>query len=288
MHPIAKPSCAIVLFFYNKHNIQSYCGFRDQINAIKPSVIHINEGRYLLSNVTNIYLRCPSGMRQVKGCKFCVFTVPCFCDISTDAVHFPPRLNHCEDDATKATVVHPVNLAVLTHFHDEELLYHINGDSLFQAPLAAPTPKINIFHHNFSEFIAFFFFFSIFLNSFKFHHNFFEFTYSYIWHCYHCSLMCCGCRIRSNLVDKSELKIPYAMLLSPIKALKLRKILGDNYFVYLVVMHGQHALHIKVCPLQCQRCIIDLDVVENSPENSSWRYYSLTNDFVFIIMYICV
>ena len=423
MHPIAEPSCAIALFFDNKHNIQSYCDFRVQINAIKPSIIHINEGRYLLSNVTNIYLRCPSGMRQEKGCKFCVFAVPCLCDITTDAVYFPPRLNHCEDDATKVTVVHPVNLAVLAHFHDEELLYHINGDSLFEAPLAAPTPKINIFHHNFSEFIAADNKDDLSLqriaNAIKNDKIVFQtladpildqlhfdddgslmswtsliaisdtliiavlcvvvaglglkvYTMSkvlaalqlanavegrpYIYllpstpatttdstlviikesdttimyiilvvaivtlagvvykhltnitkqatisveitngkHCvtiplskipfcpkfYHIcmndnfiDLKIEGCLKTkfhwnkgnlhiTNLVDKSELKMPDSMSLSPIKALKLHKILRDNYFVYLVGMHGQHAFHMKVCPLDCQRCIIDLDVVEN-------------------------
>ena len=154
MHPISEPSCATALFFDNKQQIMSYCNFRVQINVMKPTITHINEGKYLLSNISHVFLRCPSGMRQELGCQFCVFTVPCLCDISTNSVYFPPRLNHCQDDQTRATTVHPVNLAVLSYFYEEEQLFHITGDTLFEDVPAVSTPKMDIFKHDFTKLIA--------------------------------------------------------------------------------------------------------------------------------------
>ena len=424
MHPIAKPSCATALFFDNKQHIMENCDFRVQINVMKPTIIHINEGKYLLSNISHVFLRCPSGMRQERGCQFCVFTVPCLCDISTNSVYFPPRLNHCENDSKRTTRVHPVNLAVLSHFYREEQLFHISGDTLFEAIPAVSTPKMDLFHHNFSDFIAadneddlslrriasaikndkvifqtladpildqlqwddnngsFFSWTTIITVSdtiiivalciavaglgfkvytmskvlaalqlakaveaepfiyliptapvtttemsiivVKEHDNtllYFILAMSIVTLAgvaykrltrvtqqatlgleitdgIHCTIIqltkipfcpkfhhvCTndnftnlqvtgwlkpkftwtkGNLAITNLLDKSDLQIPESLSLSPLKALKLRKILKNKYFVYIVGMHGQYAFHMKVCPLECDRCNIELDLVEN-------------------------
>ena len=154
MHPIDEISCATSIFFDNKRTIMSSCDFRVQVNAMKPTITHINEGRYLMANISNVFLRCPSGLRQQQGCKFCILTVPCLCDISSGSSYFPPRLNHCLHNENKATILHPVNLAVLMYlFHDHQIS-DIYGDTAYDKLPAIQTPALSLFKHNLSEVIA--------------------------------------------------------------------------------------------------------------------------------------
>ena len=77
MHPIDEESCATAVFVDNKNSVKCACDFRVRINAIKPTILHLNEGEYLVANISSLFLRCPTGLTQQPGCQFCVFTVSC-------------------------------------------------------------------------------------------------------------------------------------------------------------------------------------------------------------------
>ena len=153
LFPVHSESCTTAIFFDNRKAVLANCDFRVQVNAIKPNIIHISQGQYLVANVTNIFLRCPSGLRQQDGCKFCIITIPCLCDLSSGSVYFPPRVNHCMKDKDTTTTVHPVNLAVLMHVYHDHQISDIYGDTTYVLP-AVNTPAMNLFKHNFSDFIA--------------------------------------------------------------------------------------------------------------------------------------
>ena len=155
LHPVSKPNCITALFFKNKQHIKDLCDFRIRLNAVSPNIIHLNHGQYLISNISQLFLTCPNGHSRVPGCTFCVFSVPCLCDISADGMYFPPRLNHCKDDITTATMSHTVNLALFMHLYKEERVAHIDADTTFSdIPRTSDMPNIHLFSHNFSKLIA--------------------------------------------------------------------------------------------------------------------------------------
>ena len=155
LHPVSKANCITALFFKNKKQIKEMCDFRIRLDAVSPNIIHLNHGQYLVSNISQWFLTCPNGHSRVSGCTFCVFSVPCLCDVSADGMYFPPRLNHCKDDITTATMSHTVNLALFMHLYKEERIAHIDADTTFwDTPRTTDLPDIHIFSHNFSNLIA--------------------------------------------------------------------------------------------------------------------------------------
>ena len=156
MHPSDEESCATAVFFDNKKSVKRACDFLVRINTIKPTIRHLNEGKYLVANISSLFLRCPTGLTQQPGCQFYVFSVPCLCDISSGSTYFPPRLNHCFSKSDKATAVHPVNLAVLLHLAKYEYgaISDIYGNTTFNEKPAFEIPAMSLFKHNLSDLIA--------------------------------------------------------------------------------------------------------------------------------------
>lgn len=154
LYPSVEPSCITAIFFQETLEIKRLCDFRVILGSIQPSVTHLNQGQYMVSNVTNLFLTCPGGPQRLPGCNFCIFEVPCLCDFSTDHLYFPPRLAHCVSENDTATLVHPVNLAVLMHFYDQERLLHIQADTVYKETPLVKTPDMHLFTHNLSKIVA--------------------------------------------------------------------------------------------------------------------------------------
>ena len=154
LHPFLHQSCITGIFFDEKQTIKDLCDFRVTLNSIKPAVIHLHHGQYLVLNVTKMYQKCPSGLKRVSGCPFCVYSVPCFCDLATDEVYYPPRLTHCVKSNGSVPLEHSLNLAVLLHIFELDEIKHITAESKFAEQPLVPTPPLKLFKHNFSELIA--------------------------------------------------------------------------------------------------------------------------------------
>ena len=154
MFPVHEETCTTSLFFDNRKAIKENCDFRVKFNVMKPTMTHLNQGQYLVSNISDLFLRCPSGLRQQDGCSFCIINVPCLCDVSSDSMYYPPRLNHCLNEDDKPTTIHPVNLAVLMHVVEEYQIENIYGDTTFEDIPTSHTPAVQLFKHNLSDIIA--------------------------------------------------------------------------------------------------------------------------------------
>ena len=72
----------------------------------------------------------------------------------------------------------------------------------------------------------------------------------------------------TNLVDNSNLPMPNVVQVNPLTSLKLRLILKDKPFVYLVAMHGSHAFHMRICSNQCDQCVISVNSVESPAQTT--------------------
>ena len=54
-----------------------------------------------------------------------------------------------------------------------------------------------------------------------------------------------------NFLDHSELQIPQKTFVSVWQGIKLRRILKQLIYCYVIAQHGSHAFHVKVCPMIC-------------------------------------
>ena len=154
LHPLHHSSCITAIFFDEKQVIKDLCDFRVTLNSIRPSVIHLHQGQYLVLNVTTMYQKCPSGIHKISGCPFCIYSVPCFCDLETDEVYYPPRLTHCVRANETAPLEHSINLAMLLHIYELDEIRHLSAESKFQEQPLVSTPPLKVFKHNFSDLIA--------------------------------------------------------------------------------------------------------------------------------------
>ena len=154
LYPLHNPSCIKAIFFDDKASIKNLCDFRVILNSIKPALIHLHHGKYLVLNVTRMYQKCPLGRQQIPGCPFCIYSVPCFCDLMTDEIYFPPRLTHCTKTNGSTTLEHSVNLAMLLHIFELDQINHIAADTKYPQKPLVHTPPMKVFKHNFSEIIA--------------------------------------------------------------------------------------------------------------------------------------
>ena len=148
-----KQSCLSELYLNNKKDIKKFCDFKIQLGTLEPSITHIDHGQYLIINQTEILMVCPHGVSTLPGCKFCVHEVKCLCALSSTNFYFPARVTHCSDTKSTATS-HPINLAFLQHFYDDQDLQHIEPDSLYSGIPLVDTPPINLYTHNWTEFLA--------------------------------------------------------------------------------------------------------------------------------------
>ena len=153
LFPMTHPSCATAVYFNNKQGVKDLCNYRVFLNAVEPTIKYIDEGKFMVMNTSELFLNWPNGRSRMEGCKFCILDVPCLCDVTTSNAYFPPRLNDCYEQE-KPSIAHPINLAVLMHFHELDMLHEISASTTFNTPPKIPSPDIRLFSHNFSQLIA--------------------------------------------------------------------------------------------------------------------------------------
>ena len=149
---IAQSSCITALFFEHRQAVKELCQYKVKVNAIQPEIQHIENGRYLVVNTSELLLNCPSGRKRHDGCQFCMMKIPCQCDITTITTYFPPRLNDCYEN--EVSILHPVNLAVLMHLKELRELNHISVTAAYKEMPKSVMLDVKLFSHNFSQFVA--------------------------------------------------------------------------------------------------------------------------------------
>ena len=136
-------SCEIALFFDNKEDIKSSCHHDISQEPLLPSIRQIKGGTFLLTNVSELMITCPSSVRNKPGCKYCVARVPCYCMIRGDGILAYSGTDGCHD-ITEITIVHHINLGGLTYFHTPDYLANITGGSNFSTVPHMPIPDFHI------------------------------------------------------------------------------------------------------------------------------------------------
>ena len=116
------------------------------------SIIPVSHTSILLYNTDVVEFDCKAGKRMQKGCKLCLVKVPCECSVSTSTIYLPPRLSACHENTT--SVLHPVNLALLQHFFNDNELKDIEANALFENPLSVEVPHFKIYNHSMQTILA--------------------------------------------------------------------------------------------------------------------------------------
>ena len=152
---VTQPSCLSAIF-YNNDNAHDICNFRYVHAITDSSIIEIEPGHILLSNINVIEIDCPNVKSQkLKGCVYCVVKVPCTCTLIADNFHLSARIDTCISDVKQnVTKYFPINLALLKQYFSKTDLAFLKGDTLTAEPLAVGLPSFDIYSHNFSNIIA--------------------------------------------------------------------------------------------------------------------------------------
>ena len=150
----AAPSCLSSIFFNQKEDIRNLCDFRLLLNSLSSSIYELSPSHILVYRTNMIALDCLVDIKILKGCAFCVMRIPCRCAVSSDNLYLPPRLGKCNNNTDEITILHPVNLALLQQFFDQDSHSTIFGDTIFQDFIKIQIPNFNIFNHSFSQYLA--------------------------------------------------------------------------------------------------------------------------------------
>lgn len=154
LSPVTSPSCILALFANDKTQVKENCDFRFLHNVIRPRILEISPNSLLLYRTPLLSMECLKQHKMVTGCDFCIFTLPCRCSVSTNTLYFVPRLGACHKHVDNVTVVHPVNLALLQHFFDNDFVDRIFADTYFDHTVNVTVPDIKLYNHKMSDIIA--------------------------------------------------------------------------------------------------------------------------------------
>ena len=124
------------------------------LNHLSPQIVEISKSSILVYKSPILELDCKNGKRIIKGCNFCILSIPCECGVTTDQLYLPPRLAACQNHSQSVTKLHPVNLAMLQQFFDSTNLYNITGDSMYDILPDVTLPHFKVYNHSISSVLA--------------------------------------------------------------------------------------------------------------------------------------
>jgi hypothetical protein len=96
-----------------KIEIHTKCNFRLFRNIAKHHILDLTATQLLEYQANNLTLQYKEGTKLLKGCNFCIMTVPCQCSIISTNMRFVQQVNLCQKDSSVISMFYPVNLAFL-------------------------------------------------------------------------------------------------------------------------------------------------------------------------------
>jgi hypothetical protein len=149
-----EPDCEAVLFQNKKTEIHSKCNFRFFRNIDKPHILDLTATQLLVYQTKDLTLQCKEGTKVLKGCDFCIMTVPCQCSIISANMRFDQQVKLCQKDTSDISILYPVNLALLQQFFNESQLTEILANTSFNKPVQVKISSFKIYEHKMSKLFA--------------------------------------------------------------------------------------------------------------------------------------
>ena len=153
---ISKDNCIANIFMNNRKEVKQFCNFRLLTDEIHPHILHINDNKVIIYQMTKLILECPNNKRSIlPGCEsFCLMTIPCSCVLLTNDLIFQSPLTQCDNETGSISKVYPVNLALLQHFFNDTQLETVLANTTYEQQMAVIIPKLKIYKHKMSGLIA--------------------------------------------------------------------------------------------------------------------------------------
>ena len=155
--PTNHPHCILSIFLGHGElsSIKKHCDFKLDFEPIEPSIIHLEDNLYLLSNVSTVRMTCPHSNEPYSqlGCSYCLLSVPCGCDVQTSFSYNPPRSNRCQNKETRPTTLHTVNLPLLLLNSEFDTIERniLSKGTIFRHIPKIPHTPLNLFEHEHGE-----------------------------------------------------------------------------------------------------------------------------------------
>ena len=146
--------CALALYNGDKSKIHNLCNFRFVPNAVTPTIRQLDQSHILVINTTSLSLNCPSGIKDLQPCHFCIVQIPCNCSVSSPQYSLAKRHTGCHDNSGNTSVMHLVNLILLHKFFGIEQISHIFPNSTFPTPLNISIKPLKFYNHKYHDIIA--------------------------------------------------------------------------------------------------------------------------------------
>jgi len=119
-------ACILAIMNNRKSEVKQSCQFILMTNFIRPDIFVIDDDHVVLTNITNVTLRCFTKPDKIIDCRtMCKVTLPCRCSLLSSVGYIPQRLGKCITHQREPEVLHTVNLALLQQFFSESKLGEI-------------------------------------------------------------------------------------------------------------------------------------------------------------------
>src|SRR5260221_12827121 len=113
--------CIIAILLDNMTLIKTQCSFIIWLHSIQPSINHVFNTTFLLTNITYYTLSC-GPLRTQSACTACLLDIPNDCGLQAHHLTIPPITTSDNRDTLDILPQFIVNLAVLLHMFDENQL----------------------------------------------------------------------------------------------------------------------------------------------------------------------
>ena len=151
LKPVSHPSCLLSIFLDNITHVPVQCQFTVVTNSVKPQIFTLDRQHILITNVTDIMIRCKGKPDKNLTCAAsCRIALPCRCTLISDEIYVPSHWEGCTPWG-EPSILHSVNLALLQHFFKESELAGLYGNTLLPDPMRIFVPSLKVFEANFSH-----------------------------------------------------------------------------------------------------------------------------------------
>ena len=158
LHPMLRTSaeitCEAALFLNDMEKIKAKCNLRLLLNKIKPHILELPLSKICIYQTLSFTLRCRDNDKRMKGCNYCMMTIPCQCTVIGNNIQFDQKIILCNNETRDTTTLYPVNIAVIQQFFNDSQLRKVLADASFNNSIDIKIPPFKIYEHKMSNIFA--------------------------------------------------------------------------------------------------------------------------------------
>jgi len=145
-------ACILAILNDRQSDVKRFCQFTLLTHFVRPDIFVIDESHIVLTNISNVTLRCYAKAPKVVNCQMmCKLSLPCRCSLHSSVAYMPQHFSNCISFRREPQMLHAVNLALLQQFFSESKLDEVSGDTLLPDRLNVLIPSLKIYQAEYSH-----------------------------------------------------------------------------------------------------------------------------------------